>query len=135
VYCCFRLLRLTGIALLLSINVRLVAQTITGNINGTVTDSSGAVIAGAKVTATNVDTNVQSTTESNSSGIYNIRFLQIGRYILTMEVQGFNPRTYPAFTLEANQDAKIDASMAVAGTQSRVSVDASLAPLLNTENA
>ncbi len=112
----------------------LTAQTITANINGTVTDASGAVIPGAKITAVNVDTNVQTTTTSNNQGIYDIRFLQIGNYTLTVRREGFAKRIFGPFTLEANQDAKIDAPMAVANTQSRVSVDATVAPLLNTEN-
>ncbi len=109
----------------------LTAQTITGNINGTVTDASGAVIAGAKITAVNVETNVQTTTTSNNEGIYDIRF----RYTVTVDAQGFAKRIFGPFTLEANQDAKIDAPMAVGNTQSQVSVDATVAPLLNTENA
>jgi hypothetical protein len=110
------------------------AQTITANINGTVTDGSGAVIPGAKVTATNVDTNVQTNSTSNNDGIYNIRFLQVGRYTVTVDADGFARHIFGPFTLEANQDAKVDAPMAIANTQSRVSVDATVAPLLNTEN-
>jgi Carboxypeptidase regulatory-like domain/TonB dependent receptor len=113
----------------------LTAQTITANINGTVTDASGAVISNAKITAVNVDTNVQTTTTSNNQGIYDIRFLQIGNYTVTVDADGFAKRVFGPFTLEANQVAKVDASMAVGNTQSRVSVDASVAPLLNTENA
>ncbi len=103
--------------------------------NGTVTDASHAVIPGATITATNVDTNVRTNTTSNNDGIYNIRFLQVGRYTLTVEAQGFETRTFGPFTLEANQNAKVDAPMAVAGTQSKVTVEAAIAPLINTENA
>ena len=113
----------------------LTAQTITANINGTVTDGSGAVIPNAKITALNVDTNVQTGTTSNNQGIYNVRFLQIGSYTVTVDAEGFAKRIFGPFTLEANQDAKVDAPMAIANTQSRVSVDATVAPLLNTENA
>ena len=65
------------------------AQTITGSVNGTVTDPSGAVIPNAKVTATNTDTGVATATTTNNDGIYNIRFLQIGNYKLTTEASGF----------------------------------------------
>ena len=65
------------------------AQTITGSVNGTVTDPSGAVIANAKITATNVDTGITTLSTTNSDGIYNIPFLQIGNYKLTVDVAGF----------------------------------------------
>ena len=127
--------QLLQVALLLLFVVALHAQTITGNINGTVTDPSGAVIPGAKVTATNTDTNVQTSTTSNNDGIYDIRFLQVGHYTVTVVAQGFDQRTFGPFTLEANQDAKIDAQMIVAGATQQVNVESAVAPLLNTENA
>ena len=99
-------IQLTAIVLLLFCGVNLTAQTITANVNGTVTDASHAVIPGATITATNVDTNVRTNTTSNNAGIYNIRFLQVGRYNLTVEAQGFETRTFGPFTLEANQDAR-----------------------------
>ncbi len=74
------LLRLPLAILLLSSGVALEAQTITGSVNGTVTDISGAVVTGAKVTATNIETNVQTSTVTNNDGVYSIRFLQIGHY-------------------------------------------------------
>jgi hypothetical protein len=54
-------------------------QTITGSITGLVTDPTGAVVANAKVTATNVLTGVATPTLTNQSGIYSLRFLQIGQ--------------------------------------------------------
>ena len=127
--------QLVKLALLLFFVVTLHAQTITGNINGTVTDPSGAIIPGAKVTATNIDTNVQTPTTSNNDGIYNIRFLQVGHYTVSVTAPGFDNRTFGPFTLEANQDAKVDAQMKVAGSTQQISVQAAVAPLLNTENA
>src|ERR1700733_3942869 len=70
-------IQLTAIVLLLFCGVNLTAQTITANVNGTVTDASHAVIPGATITAINVDTNVRTNTTSNNAGIYNIRFLQV----------------------------------------------------------
>lgn len=111
------------------------AQTITGSISGTVTDASGAALPKAKITVTNVQTNISSTTESASSGVYNIRFLQIGQYKVTVESAGFAPRTLGPFSLEAGQDAKFDAKLGVAGSTTSVEVSESLVPLLNTESA
>lgn len=112
-----------------------VSQTITGSVNGTVTDPSGAVVAGAKVTAINIDTNVSTTTASNGSGVYSIRFLQIGAYKVSIEATGFARREFGPFTLEAGQDAKVDVALSVAGESAQISVSETFAPLLNTENA
>src|SRR3569623_528972 len=88
------------VVLLVCSGVILKAQTITANINGTVTDPSGAVIPRATNTATKINTNVQNTTTSNTDGIYNIRFLQVGQYSVTIEANGFAPMKAGPFTLE-----------------------------------
>jgi hypothetical protein len=59
------------------------AQTITGTIGGTVTDSAGAMVVGARVTATNQSTGVQSATITPRTGTYTIQFLPIGAYTIT----------------------------------------------------
>src|ERR1700722_14310845 len=66
------------------------AQTVTGTITGTVTDQSGAVIAGATVAALNVDTGVTSTATSDAAGVYRVSFLPVGRYELSAEANGFS---------------------------------------------
>ncbi|MEK6396832.1 MAG: carboxypeptidase regulatory-like domain-containing protein, partial [Terriglobus sp.] len=111
------------------------AQTITGSVNGTVTDSSGAVIPNAKITVTNVQTNVSSTTVSSSAGVYSIRFLQVGQYKVTVDAPGFASRTLGPFTLESGQDAKFDAKMGLEGANTSVDVNEALVPLMNTESA
>src|SRR5712672_550344 len=84
------------------------AQTITGSITGIVTDPTGAVVAGAQVTATNVLTGVTTQTTTNPSGIYSLRFLQIGQYKVTVESTSFSTQTTSVFTLEVSQEAKIN---------------------------
>lgn len=111
------------------------AQTITGGVNGTVTDSSGAVLVGAQVTATNISTNVATTTRTNKDGVYSIRFLTVGRYTVTIEDSGFTQSVLGPFTLEAGQVAKLDARMSVSSATTNISVNAGLTPLLNSENA
>ena len=69
------------------------AQTITGSVNGTVTDPSGAVIPNAKVSATNTDTSIVTATTTNNEGIYNIRFLQIGNDPLCIRSGWGQPRS------------------------------------------
>src|ERR1700733_9243848 len=72
---------LAGCALAVAMSVSLVsAQTVTGSITGEVTDSTGAVIPNARITAENVDTGVRALTTTNADGVYSIRFLPIGHY-------------------------------------------------------
>jgi hypothetical protein len=111
------------------------AQTITGSVNGTVTDSSGAVVPNATITAHNVDTGVDTTTTSNNTGDYNIRFLQIGHYTVTVSDAGFSTHTSPQFTLEVNQIAKIDAKLAPGNASQTVLVSGQLQPILDTYTA
>ncbi|HEU4635079.1 MAG TPA: TonB-dependent receptor, partial [Edaphobacter sp.] len=110
------------------------AQTITGSINGTVTDPSGAVVPNAQVTATNVDTNVATQATTNNDGIYNIRFLQIGHYKVDITAAGFATSTYGPFTLETGQNAKVDGKLSLESQQQKVSVEAETVPLINTES-
>src|SRR5229473_3044724 len=113
-------LRILAIALMAVCWTIARAQTITG----TVTDASGAVIPNAKVAATNTETGVETATTTNNDGIYNIRFLQIGNYKVTVEASGFAVATYGPFVLETGQNAKIDGKLGVAGAQQRVSIEA-----------
>ena len=89
------------------------AQTVTGAIRGIVTDSSGAIVARAAVTATNVATGVPTATKTNPAGEYSIRFLPVGTYRLVVEASGFKTATYGPFALEIDQTAKIDIPLSV----------------------
>jgi hypothetical protein len=66
-----------------------IAQTITADIGGTITDSRAAFVTRAKLTAINIDTNIATSTTGNESGIYSIRFLQIGRFEIVFGSPGF----------------------------------------------
>src|SRR4051794_26584731 len=107
------------------------SQTITGSITGTVSDSSGAVIPNARITATSIGTNLSSSTLSNSAGVYNLPFLPIGEYRVTVEVTGFKKTEQGPFTLEVNQVARIDPKMEIGEMTQSVNVGA-VAPILQT---
>jgi hypothetical protein len=111
------------------------AQTITGSVSGTVTDPSGAVIKGAKVTVTNVDTGVAVSDTTNAAGIYNVRFLQIGKYKVLTEAKGFTKQSFGPFTLEIDQTAKVDLKLKVGGDTTQVDVASEATPLLDTEDS
>ncbi|QNI32348.1 TonB-dependent receptor [Alloacidobacterium dinghuense] len=108
------------------------AQTVTGNITGTVTDPSGAIVSGANVTATDTATGIQTQATTNESGVYTIRFLPIGQYQVSISASGFVTAQYPPFQLEINQSVKIDGKLQVGATTQTVSVQADVAPILNT---
>jgi Carboxypeptidase regulatory-like domain/TonB dependent receptor-like, beta-barrel len=131
----FKLLRVVSIALCCAAGLTAAGQGITGAINGTVTDPSGAVVVGAKVTAINVETGVSVSTVTNSAGMYNIGFLQIGKYQVRAEKPGFETQVFPAFTLEQGSIVKVDCKLAVGTTSTVVQVQGALEPLLDTEDA
>lgn len=109
------------------------AQTITGAITGTVSDQTGAVVPNAKVTATNVATNVSTTAVTNDAGIYNLLFLPVGQYRISTEASGFKLATVPPFQLEVNQTARVDVQLQVGQTTETIEVTAA-APILQTES-
>jgi hypothetical protein len=109
-------------------------QTVTGSITGQVTDQSGALVTGAKVTAENVATGVKTVAETNSAGAYTIRFLPIGTYTVTIEMKGFATQKLAAFPLEIDQTVKADASLKV-GTETVVTVEETYHPILDTTDA
>ncbi len=111
------------------------AQTITGTIRGAVTDSSGAVIPNATVTATNAATGVKTATVTNHDGLYNIQFLPIGSYTITVTSAGFDTATIGPFALEIDQIAKFNVSLKIGSTSETLQVSAEDSPLLQTENS
>ncbi len=127
--CCLALLLVAA-----SAGVRIEAQTITGSIRGTVTDPSGAVVPGAKVTAVNVATGVASTTVSNKSGLYNFQFLVIGQYKIMATAPGFDTQQMGPFDLQIDQIASIDAKLNVGRSSVTVDVDTA-ASLLETQSS
>ena len=74
--------------------IQLFAQSEVGStgVNGTITDPSGAIVAGAKVTATNTGTNFTRQTTSTAAGLYSLGNLPVGAYNLKVEMAGlFRP--------------------------------------------
>jgi Carboxypeptidase regulatory-like domain/TonB dependent receptor len=109
------------------------AQANRATITGTVTDPSKAVIAGADITARNVDTGVENTTVSNGDGIYVIPNLAPGTYALTFRKDGFKEVTQPSITLISTQVAEINIAMQIGAASENVTVTAE-APILDNES-
>src|ERR671939_568735 len=75
------------------------AQTSNATLGGTVSDSSGALIPGVTITATNVATGIVTTVISNESGAYQFASLQTGTYKVTAELGGFQTAAFDNVTL------------------------------------
>ena len=103
-------------------------------ITGTVTDPSGALVAGVEVTATNKGTNVPAKTVSNGDGIYVIPNLFPGQYSVEFKKDGFETLLRPVVTLESTEVARIDASLNLGSVTSTVTVTTD-APVLDLETA
>ena len=130
--------RLQLLCLLLTIAVgsvapQALAQQTTAIITGVVSDASGAAIAGAAVTATDVDRGTTLNTTSNRAGAYTFPSVPIGTYTLKIEATGFKSISYGAFTLVLNQTARFDAKMDV-GQVSEVVRVTSAEPLLQQDS-
>ncbi|PYX95894.1 MAG: hypothetical protein DMG63_18070, partial [Acidobacteria bacterium] len=80
--------------------VQLFGQAVNGTLLGTVSDSSGAVVAAAKITATETSTGIARATESNSSGNYTFANLPPGTYSVLAEAHGFKK--------ESRSDLRVD---------------------------
>ncbi|MEO6911714.1 MAG: carboxypeptidase-like regulatory domain-containing protein, partial [Edaphobacter sp.] len=111
------------------------AQTVTGSISGAVTDSTGAVIPNAQVTALNTGTGVRTTAQTNGAGAYTIRFLSIGPYTVSVTAPGFSTQIVPQFRLEINQTVKVNASLTIGASTSNIEVEGNASPILNTNDA
>ncbi len=96
----------------------------TAQLTGTVTDQSSAVVAGTKVTATNIDTSVARSTVANQTGNYLITALLPGSYRVTTEAPGFKQISREPIRLEVDQVARLDFNLEVGETRETVSVEA-----------
>lgn len=118
-------------ALLLSTNLAW-AQDVTATITGTVTDPSGAALAGATVTARETERGTVWTAQANEAGIYSLLRIPIGTYEVKAEMKGFKTAVHPPITLDLNQTARIDFKMTLGQVSETIEVT-SAAPVLQTE--
>ncbi len=100
---------------------RLIAG-VTARISGTVTDPSGAVIAGATVVATNLDTAVTTTVTTNAQGFYSFQELPLGKYSITVAQAGFKSYVQTAIVLNVNDALVIDVALQVGQATEKVEV-------------
>lgn len=110
------------------------AQTASTQILGLVTDSTGAIVPGATVTAKRVATGDVRSTVTNETGNYIFPLVESGEYEVTCAAAGFKTEVRRNVVLELNQKGRIDFQMQV-GQQAEMIEVTSSAPLLKTEDA
>ena len=111
-----------GLALLVSgISLGQVEQ---AGITGTVTDPTGAAVPKAKITATNVKTQVSAATETNDLGYYNLPYLPVGEYTVTAEKPGFEVGRTVGVNLRVGLIATINIQLKVGTVSGQVTVTA-----------
>jgi hypothetical protein len=109
-------------ALMVTVGATATAQQITGNIRGAVTDSSGAVVRGAAVTARHVETGLARTTFADSNGNYVLVELPVGNYKLTVGAKGFQEYIQEGITLDVNETANVPVKLAVGAETEHIQV-------------
>jgi hypothetical protein len=104
------------------------------SISGHVSDSSGATIVGAKVQATNVNTNAVTPAETNGSGLFTLPALSPGTYRIAVDKEGFQQSINPAVELHVGDAIALNFTLQVGSANQSVTVEAG-APLVNTESS
>jgi outer membrane receptor protein involved in Fe transport len=109
------------------------AQGTGGRILGRVSDSSGALLAGAKVTLTNEATGVSSEAVTNDSGDYGFPQVPVGTYRMDFDLTGFKKNLQRGVEVSLNQIVTINSVLQIGGTKETVEVT-SEAPLVDTSS-
>ena len=121
--------------LLLVLPKPLLPQSITGDILGSVQDSSGAVVPGATVILTGMDTGGTQTATTDAGGNYLFAQLKPGRYSLAASKEGFQTQTVSQVELLVGQRPRVDITLAVGAVSQRVEVSAGGVQLLETQTS
>ncbi len=122
-----------AIALLVASAVATNAQSDRGAINGTITDQSGAVVADAKVTATNVENNEVREVETTNAGTYALSQLPAAVYRMTIEAPGFKTTTIDEVQVAVSITRTVDVKLEVGGVGESVTISSDDLPTLQTE--
>src|SRR5580704_8633193 len=111
-----------SLCLFLFLAIGLTWASIAGSISGLVTDSSGAVVAGAKVIATDTQTGVQTTVTTDAKGFYSLPALPVGTYDLQVNQIGFKAYTETGLVINANSALRVDATLSVGTINEKIEV-------------
>jgi hypothetical protein len=106
----------------------------TATVNGIVTDSTDAIIVGARLEVTNLDTGLRREAETNDAGAFSFNLLPVGRYRITANANGFGPSERPEIKLDVDQVARLDFKLKPGAVTESVQVTAAAA-LLDSETS
>lgn len=126
-----RLTRITIFMLLLSLAA--FGQTNRGSLTGTVTDTSGGTIPGAKVTVTNLGTNQSVTLTASEDGTFSANSLEPVRYSVTVEAANFKTAVVPEVKVDTASTQTVNVSLEAGNISEKVTITAE-PPILNTES-
>ncbi len=110
------------------------ARAQTSSVVGTISDPSGAVVEGTKVTATNTQTGAVRDVVSNETGLYRITTLVPGVYTLTVEKDGFKTSKIENLILTVNQTSTIDVALEIGAVTTTTEVNGAELPPVELEN-
>lgn len=110
------------------------AQAVYGSIVGTVVDPSGAVVAGAKLTITDMGRDISVSTNSNDSGNFTQRFLIVGQYRIRVEAPGFKTYVQDNIGVSVDTESRVDITMQVGEVSQTLEVTGE-ASVLKTERS
>jgi hypothetical protein len=105
----------------------------TAQISGTVKDTSGGVLPGSEVTATQTDTGLKRTSVTDANGSYTLPNLPIGPYRLDVNLQGFKSYVRTGLVLQVNDAAVVNIELSLGTVEETVQVQAA-SPLVETRN-
>jgi hypothetical protein len=111
------------------------AQAQTATLSGTITDVSGGAVPDAAITARNLATSATRVGATDSSGVYSISNLTIGRYDVTVEKTGFTALHFQNLELTVAQSLTLDGSLTVGTLSQAVEVAGSAVPVIDTADA
>lgn len=117
-----RLAIVLSVLLMLAGSGSLLAQSGRGTINGTVLDSAGALVPGAKITVTDPATGASSTTESSEAGTYTVPDLPVGTYTIRAEKQGFKAIIRSGITLNSASTIRVDFTLEIGEVRQEIEV-------------
>src|SRR5260370_15142967 len=120
--------------LILSLSPSMFGQAVNATLLGTITDSSGATVPGAKVTATETATGLIHESVTNESGNYTFPDMPPGKYSITAEAKGFKKDTHQNIDLLSNSSTRVDVAM-VTGSVSDAALVTTAPALLQTDRA
>src|SRR6516164_7767702 len=125
-----RFVRIVILGVLYGIVLSLPVHAQSAAISGTITDSTGAVVEGAQVTARNLATNVMRTATSSGTGAYSMTNLDVGTYEVMAKKEGFRTFRVPSLELTVAQVSTVNAVLMAGATTEEVTVNAStMAPI------